>query len=215
VITALRPASGAQAGADTVTISVTVITPGGTSAVSPADRFTYLPPPTVSKVVPRSGPVGGGTVVSIAGANLGGASGVTFGCVGAQRFEVSSASSIVAIAPSEPVATVDVRVTTAGDRSAASSGDRYTFTPVITALTPSAGTTAGGTTVTVTGEGLGIGTGGTTIKFGTAKATPVACSSSTTCTAVSPAHAAGTVQMRAIVTGKSSSKSAATAFTYQ
>ena len=120
----------------------------------------------------------------------------------------------MAIAPSEPVATVDVRVTTAGDRSAASSGDRYTFTPVITALSPSAGTTAGGTTVTVTGEGLGIGTGGTT-KFGTAKATPVACSSSTTCTAVSPVHAAGTVQVRAIVTGKSSSKSAATAFTYQ
>ena len=193
-------------------MDVFVTTPGGTSAASSADRFVYQPPPTVSKVVPRSGPVGAGVPVTIAGANLAGATGVAFGGVGAQRFEVRSASSIVAIAPTEPVGTVHVRVTTPGGTSAVSTDDRFTFTPLITAVDPATGTTAGGTVVTVTGEGF---TTGTTIKFDTTKAAPVACASNTSCTAVSPAHAAGTVQVKAIVGGKSSTKTAGALFAYQ
>ena len=38
------------------TVNVTVTTPGGTSAESSADHYTYIPVPTVTKVEPSSGP---------------------------------------------------------------------------------------------------------------------------------------------------------------
>ena len=46
---------------------------------SAADLFTYVPAPTVTGVVPTSGPTVGGTSVTITGTNLGGAMGVDFG----------------------------------------------------------------------------------------------------------------------------------------
>ena len=58
---------------------MTVTTPGGTSATSAADEYTYIPAPTVSKVEPTSGPAAGGTTVTITGTNLTGASEVKFG----------------------------------------------------------------------------------------------------------------------------------------
>ena len=61
------------------TVHVTVSTPGGTSATSAADEYTYIPAPTVTKVSPTSGPAAGGTTVTITGTNLTGASEVKFG----------------------------------------------------------------------------------------------------------------------------------------
>ena len=61
------------------TVDVTVSTPGGTSATSAADEYTYIPAPTVTKVEPTSGPAAGGTTVTITGTNLTGASEVKFG----------------------------------------------------------------------------------------------------------------------------------------
>ena len=58
---------------------VTVSTPGGTSATSAADEYTYIPAPTVTKVSPTSGPAAGATTVTITGTNLTGASEVKFG----------------------------------------------------------------------------------------------------------------------------------------
>ena len=60
-------------------VDVTVVTPGGTSATSSADRFTYTVPnaPTVTSVSPASGYQG--TSVAVAGTNFTGASAVNFG----------------------------------------------------------------------------------------------------------------------------------------
>ena len=41
------------------TVDVTVTTPGGTSAISSADHFTYTAAPTVTAVSPNAGPLGG------------------------------------------------------------------------------------------------------------------------------------------------------------
>ena len=41
-------------------VNVTVVTAGGTSALSAADKFTYLAPPTVTKVSPAQGYISGG-----------------------------------------------------------------------------------------------------------------------------------------------------------
>ena len=52
---------------------MTVTTPGGTSATSPADEFTYVAAPTVTSINPTSGPTAGGTTVTVTGTNLSGA----------------------------------------------------------------------------------------------------------------------------------------------
>src|SRR4051812_11607080 len=73
--------------------------------------------------------------------------------------------------------------------------DDYKFLPTITSLTPNAGSTAGGTSVTVTGSGFALGPG-TVFKFATIAGTAVNCTSSTECTVTSPAQTAGTVDVK-------------------
>ena len=50
----------------TGTVDVTVTTPGGTSATSAADQFTYDPVPVVTGISPAAGPMTGGTTVTVA-----------------------------------------------------------------------------------------------------------------------------------------------------
>jgi class 3 adenylate cyclase len=57
--------------------------------------------------------------------------------------------------------------------------------PTITDLSPNSGSTAGDTSVTVTGSWFALSTSATKFRFGAAKATSVNCISSTTCTVVS------------------------------
>jgi large repetitive protein len=86
--------------------------------------------------------------------------------------------------------------------------DHYKFMPTVTSLSPSAGPRSGGTAVTVTGSGFAPGTSGTVFKFGTPKAIAVNCSSTTTCTLITPAHEAGTVEVKATVNKLTSGKEA-------
>lgn len=58
------------------------------------------------------------------------------------------------------------------------------------------GPPSGGTAVTITGQGFSTSPGGTAVKLGSAPATSVSCSSTTTCTAVAPAGS-GTVDVTA------------------
>jgi hypothetical protein len=44
-----------------------LVTAGGTSATSSADQFTYVVAPTVATVLPNTGPLAGGTTVTITG----------------------------------------------------------------------------------------------------------------------------------------------------
>jgi hypothetical protein len=156
-ITAVSPAG-------TGTVDVTVVGPGGRSAIVPEDRFQYvlpisLLPPSVSRVTPTEGPSGGGTSVTITGANLAGASAVSFGTQAATRFTVNSASSITAVSPAASPGAVDVFVTTANGTSRAVAGDRFTF------LAASAASTAAG--------GAGGGAAGGVLGFGSASSCSV------------------------------------------
>ncbi|MFI6585638.1 beta-propeller fold lactonase family protein [Embleya sp. NPDC050493] len=82
--------------------------------------------------------------------------------------------------------------------------------PTVTAVTPNSGTTAGGTPVTITGTDL---TGATAVTFGGTPATGVSCTA-TSCTATSPAHAAGTVDVRVTTPGGVSAITTADRYTY-
>jgi alpha-tubulin suppressor-like RCC1 family protein len=108
------------------TVDVTVTTPLGTSVTSAADRYSYVPPPTVTHVFPASGPLAGGTQVTISGTGFSGASAVDFGPDAATSFTVESATRIQAVSPAGS-GTVDVTVTTQSGTSSTSTVDRFTY----------------------------------------------------------------------------------------
>jgi hypothetical protein len=180
------------------TVDVTVTTPEGTTPSSSTDRFSYGVP-TVTKVVPRVGPIAGGTAVTITGTNFTRATAVSFGSNNASSFTIKSPTKIAVVAP--PAGTVGfvyVTVTTPGGTNAVSKSDVFTYVPTVTAISPKSGSTAGGTSVRVTGTGFAVGA--TAFKFGKAKKHAASCSSTTTCTIVSPAHEVGIVDVKAVVT---------------
>jgi hypothetical protein len=121
---------------------------------------------------------------------------------------VNSATQITAVSPAEAAGAVDVIATTPSGTSATSLKDRFKFLPTVTGLSPVSGTRAGGTSVTVTGTGFLVGNTATIFKFGSIQAASVNCTSTTKCTAVSPAHEVGTVDVKATVNKVSSVKNA-------
>ena len=109
-------------------------TPGGTSAITRADEFTYVvPAPTISDLYPYSGSGCGGFTVDIAGTNLSGATSVSFGGAAATIISDSSTKIVVTApaAPSPGSGTVNVTVTTAGGTSAITGTDEFTYTACI------------------------------------------------------------------------------------
>ena len=165
--------------------------------------------PVVSKLAPKTGPAAGGTSVTITGSGLSGATGVSFGAKPAASFKVNSSTSISAVSPAGTSGIADVTVTTAGGTSAIAKGDRFKYkSPTVSSVTPSSGPTAGGTSVTIGGSGFALGAA-TSFKFSSGVATGVNCTSTSSCTAVSPPRAkAGKVDVKATAGGFDSAKSA-------
>jgi hypothetical protein len=142
--------------------------------------------------------------VTITGTNLGGAS-VSFGGA-AGKITADSAAQITVTSPAGK-GTVTVTVTTAGGSVSAGKFTYVTPAPAVTGLSPSSGTTAGGTAVTITGTNLGGATG---VSFGGA-AGKITADSGTQITVTSPPGSAGTVTVTVTTPGGSAS---AGKFTY-
>ena len=206
-ITATSPAG-------TGTVDVRVTTTGGTSAISGADQFSYLATPTITSITPTAGPQAGGTMVTITGTNFIGTTGVNFGASAATSFTVNSATSITATAP-PGTGTVDIRVSNSVGTSPAVAADQFTYVaaPSVTSISPTAGPTGGGTTVTITGTGFAAAPGTGAVRFGAATAT-YTVNSNTQITATAPAGSAGTVDVTVTTVGGTSATSAADQFTY-
>ncbi len=193
-------------------VQVTVTTPVGTSATSSADEFTYEPAPSVSAVSPVAGLPAGGTVVAVAGTGFNGASAVDFDTTAAASYTVNSATSITAVSPAESVGTADVIVTTPVGVSTTSPADHFTYesAPTIDSVSPLAGPTSGGTSVTITGTGFGAVSA---VDFGTSPAT-ITASSSTSITVSAPAGS-GTVDLSVTTPVGTSAATAADLFIYE
>ena len=73
--------------------------------------------------------------------------------------------------------------------------------PAISSVTPSSGSTSGGTSVTINGSGFTGLTGASAVTFGGVNATSYTVNSATKITAVAPAHAAGTVRVQVTAAG--------------
>ena len=106
------------------TASGTVTATIGT--LSPFATFNVTQVPTVTNVAPATGLVGGGSTVTISGANLADATTVLFGTKAA-TITSRTATQIVAISPAASAGTVDVTVTTASGVSAVSAADHFTY----------------------------------------------------------------------------------------
>jgi sugar lactone lactonase YvrE len=211
-ITATVPA-GEALGA----VAVRVVGPGGTSAESSNDDYSYVQVPSVGSVSPESGPEAGEAQVTIRGSGLNGATSVMFGLSPAQ-IRSDSASELTVIAPAG-AGTVNVRVGNVLGESPVSASDRYTYNigtlsaPTITNVQPDAGSLAGGTEVIISGTNLN---GASEVLFGSTPAKSFTVDSASMISAVSPAAAsAGTVAVSVRTPAGLSGPSAGAQFSYR
>lgn len=166
------------------TLSVLLAAPAWAASTTPA----------ISAISPTTGPLGGGTKVTITGARFTRSSVVTFGSTRATKVTYSSTTKLYAYAPPVNAATsVAVRVKTSKGTSGSKTFS-YRTPPAISSITPATGTTQGGATVTVRGNNFLKDT--TRITFGGITSPKVTYVSSTQLAVTTPkADAAGRVDV--------------------
>ena len=200
-------AAGAQA--------VQVTNASGASATL-AGAFTYATAssPTLTAVTPTSGPTAGGTTITLTGTNFVAGATVRVGGTAATNVAFVSATQLTARTPAGTAGARDVQVTNPSGQSATRTGG-FTYTaaaqaPTLTAVSPTSGPTAGGTTITLTGTNF---VSGATVRVGGTAATNVAFVSATSLTARTPAGTAGARDVQVTnPNGQSATRSGA--FTY-
>ena len=109
ILSAWGPCPGNSCGADVNGDGVV----NGVDIQSVLDRWGACAP-VISSVSPASGPVGGGTTITINGSNLLSTSAVSIGGVPAASFTVVSVTSVTAVTPPGAAGPAAVAVTTAG-----------------------------------------------------------------------------------------------------
>jgi IPT/TIG domain len=171
------------------------------------------PLPSIASLSPASGPVAGGTTVTITGQNFDGTTAVNFGSTPAASFAVVSDTTISAVAPSGSAGPVDLTVHNPG-QSPATAADNFTYVlprPTVTSVSPRRGPKTGGTTVTITGHDF---TGATTVSFGGMPAKSLKVTSDSSITAIAPAHAPGTFDVTVSTASGQSATSPVDSFTF-
>jgi hypothetical protein len=154
------------------------------------------PTPTVTSISPTSGTTAGGTAVSITGTGFLAGATVSLGGTAATGVTVVNSTTITATTAAHSAGAVNVVVTNT-DAQSGTLPSGYTYTssnpaPTVTSISPTSGTTAGGTAVSITGTGF---LAGATVSLGGTAATGVTIVNNTTITATTAAHAAGTVNV--------------------
>jgi hypothetical protein len=200
-ITCTTPAGSAG------TASVLVTTPDGTNAAN--TLYTYMAVPTVSSISPSSGQLGGGDSVMITGTHFTGATGVTIGGAAATAVSVISPTSLTCSTPAGSLGAASVLVTTPGGTNAANTLFTYVPPPTVTSLSPTSGSSAGGTLVTITGTNF---TGATGVTFRNVAATSVTVFSATKITCITPACSVGAASV--VVTTAGGANAANNLFSY-
>lgn len=181
----------------------------GEVEIFPTDPTTVLP--TLTNVSPNTGTTVGGTSVTLTGTFLTGATSVTFGGTAATSFNVVNGSTITCTTPAGAAGTASVQVTTPGGTNGANTLFTYVAPPppTLTSVSPAAGATAGGISVTLTGTNF---TGASTVTFGGNAATDLIVVNGTTITCTTPASLAGPSSV--LVTTPGGTNAANTLFTY-
>lgn len=178
--------------------ALTLIGPAG-DEVQTSLSFTFADstvpeaPVSITSATPDSGPLEGGTEVTLEGSGfstLDPVLTVLFGATPAPSANVISDTQIRTITPAHAAGTTDVVVVDESKRSATLTSG-FTFiasTLSVTSINPTSGPIAGGTQVTIRGDGF---VSGTIVLFDTAGADVVTVLSSNVLTATTPAHDEG------------------------
>lgn len=187
-------------------VDITVVTPNGFTSPVTADTFTYVQPAPVLKAInPSSGPTTGGTTVTLTGTDLGGVTAVAFG-PNAGTITGNTATSVTVTSPAGKAGATSVTITTGGGISNAETFTYVPPAPTLTKISPSTGTTDGGTSVTLTGTNLASASA---VDFGSVAGT-VTSDTATSITVTSPAGAAGQVGVTVKTAGGTSNREAYT-----
>ncbi len=149
-------------------------------------------PPTWNVVTPNSGPEAGGTTVLVQGSDFQNNTQVSFGFTWVWGTFIDS-QNMTAVTP-PGVGVVGTQLTSTNDAQACN-GPAFTYiaAPVVSAVTPNTGLAIGGTVITdLAGTGFQVGA---TVTFGGVAATVVVRVSAIKITCITPAHAAGAVDI--------------------
>lgn len=166
--------------------------------------------PTVTSISPSSGPLSGGTSVTIVGNNFDttpSATTVTIGGNAATGVSVTDANTLTCTTPAGSAGTASVVVTTGAGHNADNS--LFTYGPTVTSVSPSRGPASGSTSVTITGTNF---TGATAVTIGGVAATGITVVNATTITCTTPAGSAGPASV--LVTAPYGTNAANTLYTY-
>lgn len=159
-----------------------------------SQAYTYFTPtpPEVSSVSPSIDWSVGGKLITITGRGFGILPPlVKFGTVTATTITSYSDTQIQVVAPANTVGAKEISVTPSGSSTAITRSSAFTYkAPVITTISPNNGLVAGGTAVTINGDGFGD-SGTPAVTFGGKPATNIVRVSATQLTAVTPSGTKG------------------------
>jgi hypothetical protein len=217
---AMATVVGQNLGAGTITCTTptsAILGPQGlivqnADATSASGSFTYTsaPAPAVTALSPTSGPLAGGTSVTISGSNFVSGATASVGGVAATSVVFNSATSLTITTPGGNDGPAAVVVTNPDTQiSAPVSYDYLGTAPAITQLAPASGALAGGTSVTITGTSF---YNGATVTVGGVTASPVVFNSATSLTITTPGGSDGPANV--VVTNPDGQPSPAAAFDY-
>jgi hypothetical protein len=151
-------------------VTVVVVNPDGQQGAKSA-AYSFTGEPQIASVFPASGPTAGGVPVAIFGSQFGSGARVRFDLALATGVVVSDQGRrIDCVTPVGTLGPADVTVENP-DGGTASAPAAYTYiAPRLDSVTPASGSTAGGTVVSLEGDGLSPGM---RVDFGAARAASV------------------------------------------
>jgi lysophospholipase L1-like esterase len=191
-------------------VFATALVVAGSLTLSSCGTVTAPVVASITSITPATGPMRGGTPVTIVGSNLSGVTAVRFGTAAAQ-FTVVDNTEVTTVAPPGSGA-VDVTVGTDGASASGAHVDfSYVVPPRITSISVSSGSARGGTRLVVHGAGFSPST---MLLIGRHHARVVAIPNSTKLFAITPAGF-GTDEVRVATSGGVSATSARTTFRYR
>jgi predicted outer membrane repeat protein len=159
------------------------------------------PPVTVTAVTPQTGPVEGGTEVTIRGTEFKEGLGVLFGNLAVTKIEYINEGLMRVTTPAHSAGNVPVVLIDTGGQEVKTD---FTFTyvssdetgkfllpPTITSATPNSGSLEGGTEVIIQGTGFSALGSGVVVLFGSTPAASASVLSNSQIRAITPAHGPG------------------------
>jgi hypothetical protein len=190
------------------TAEVVVSDEGGTSTGGPTYAYINASRPKVASVTPSSGPIAGGTPVTIKGSGFLAGATVT---IGNEASAVNVVSSTKITATTAPTAAGSYKVVVKDGAGTSTGGPTYTYlspASTVASITPASGPSSGGTAVTIKGSGF---LAGATVTIGN-EATSVTVVSETEIKATTVATTAGADEV--VVSDANGTSTSGPSYTY-